>query len=311
MVAIAATEPRSSQSDSSPTASELSIAAINGPASLVVSGEPEALDELLEPAARQRACKTKRLAVAHASHSAQIEPMLRGAARGARADLASSEPQIPFVLQPHRRAARHRAGHRPRLLVSPTCASRCASPTRSRALLEQGATRLPRARPRPGARRIGLQESARGRGRGRGAAILGTLRREDGGPEALRRSPSPRPTPTAPRSTGRPSSRAPAPSAVALPTYPFQRKRYWLEPPTRRRRRRRVGQATAEHPLLGAAIEDPDGEGLTLTGRLSLATHPWLADHAVAGTVLLPGTAFVELALRAGERGRAPRRSRS
>ena len=29
-------------------------------------------------------------------------------------------------------------------------------------------------------------------------------------------------------------------------------------------------------------------------------THPWLADHAVAGTVLLPGTAFLELALYAG-----------
>ena len=55
------------------------------------------------------------------------------------------------------------------------------------------------------------------------------------------------------------------------------------------------------HPLLGAAIEDPDGEGLT-SDRAPLArAHPWLADHAVAGTVLLPGTAFVELALRAAE----------
>ncbi|MYU21827.1 SDR family NAD(P)-dependent oxidoreductase [Streptomyces sp. SID8352] len=36
-----------------------------------------------------------------------------------------------------------------------------------------------------------------------------------------------------------------------------------------------------------------------LTGRLSLATHPWLGDHAVLGAVLLPGTAFVDLALHA------------
>ena len=53
--------------------------------------------------------------------------------------------------------------------------------------------------------------------------------------------------------------------------------------------------------MLSAVIESPDGEGLTLTGRISLQTHPWLADHALTGTVLLPGTAFLELALRAAQ----------
>ena len=48
-------------------------------------------------------------------------------------------------------------------------------------------------------------------------------------------------------------------------------------------------------------IEDPQGEGLTLTARLSTQSHPWLADHAVFGTILLPGTAFLELALQAAE----------
>ncbi len=58
---------------------------------------------------------------------------------------------------------------------------------------------------------------------------------------------------------------------------------------------------SADHPLLGAAVELADGGGWLFTGRLSLQSHPWLADHAVMGSVLLPGTAFLELALYAGE----------
>ncbi|MGW5640884.1 polyketide synthase dehydratase domain-containing protein, partial [Streptomyces sp. NPDC003832] len=62
-----------------------------------------------------------------------------------------------------------------------------------------------------------------------------------------------------------------------------------------------AGLAATGHPLLGAAVSLAADGGVMLTGRLDTRTHPWLADHTVAGTVLLPGTAFVELAIRAGD----------
>ncbi|MFI5528202.1 SDR family NAD(P)-dependent oxidoreductase [Kitasatospora sp. NPDC051853] len=85
-----------------------------------------------------------------------------------------------------------------------------------------------------------------------------------------------------------------------LPTYPFQRHHYWLTTETTTDVTA-AGLTDPGHPLLGAAVELADGDGLVMTGQLSRHAHPWLADHAVHGTALLPGTAFAELALAAAE----------
>ncbi len=89
---------------------------------------------------------------------------------------------------------------------------------------------------------------------------------------------------------------------VELPTYAFQRRRFWLPAlGVGGGDLGGLGLAGAEHGLLGAVVERPDSGGVVLTGRLSMVAQPWLTDHAVAGVVLFPGAGFVELALRAGD----------
>ncbi|MFL6161136.1 MAG: type I polyketide synthase [Jatrophihabitantaceae bacterium] len=89
---------------------------------------------------------------------------------------------------------------------------------------------------------------------------------------------------------------APA-GSVRLPGYPFERRRYWIAEAGQAP----AGLASSGHPLLGTVLPLAEADGYLCTGRLSLATLPWLADHAVDGSVLLPGTAFVELAMQAAE----------
>jgi pimaricinolide synthase PimS1 len=84
-----------------------------------------------------------------------------------------------------------------------------------------------------------------------------------------------------------------------LPTYPFQHQHHWLAPTLEDHVAAGVGVESVDHPMLDAAVRVVEGDEMIFTGHLSLDRHPWLADHSLRGTVVVPGLALLELALHA------------
>ncbi|MGW2620504.1 SDR family NAD(P)-dependent oxidoreductase [Streptomyces sp. NPDC001500] len=92
---------------------------------------------------------------------------------------------------------------------------------------------------------------------------------------------------------------------TSLPTYPFQRERYWPAGAPAAAGAD-LDADSAEHALLGTAVAVAGRDELVFTGRLSLAARPWLADHVVAGVPVLPSAALVDMAVRAGDLSACP-----
>ncbi|MFF0170929.1 type I polyketide synthase [Streptomyces prasinus] len=265
----------------------MDLAAVNGPTSVTVSGDTDAI-AALEERLRAQGVRVKRLTVSHAFHSHLMEPMLDAFAAVAKSltyhaptlpvvttapgDLTTSDYWVGQIRQPVR------------------FADAIASLSEVRVFLELGpdgvlsalvphlvddATAVPLLR-----RDRDDTESA--------LTALAALWTRGGAPDWA--------------AVAGPGGARP----VELPSYAFQRTRYWTSPAPSTTALAVAGLAVADHPLLGAVVPLAGDGGQVWTGVIGLATHPWLADHVIHGRVVLPGTAFVDLALHAGSRAGLP-----
>jgi acyl transferase domain-containing protein/NADPH:quinone reductase-like Zn-dependent oxidoreductase/short-subunit dehydrogenase/acyl carrier protein len=276
-------------------AGRLTIAAVNGPSSTVVSGERTALEELIAQC-RQEDVSAREIPVDYASHSPQID-MVRDDVLQACAGIAPRAGEVPFfsaVTGELIDTAQLDDEYWFRNLRETVRFEEVAM-----RLLEQRYRVFVEISPNP-VLTVGIQETIDAAPDAPDdIALIGSLRRDQGSLGRFLTSLGELWV----RGIGVDWRRVFDGSATGrapLPTYAFQRERYWPAGGPREQDASSLGQFSPEHPLLGAGLTLADGGGLLFTGRLSIAEHPWLADHALLGNALVPGAAFVELALRAG-----------
>ncbi len=250
----------------------VALAAVNGPGAVVVSGDRDAV-EAVTAHWRDQGRRTTRLRVSHAFHSPLMDPVLDAFAAVVR-ELDFHEPAVAFAPsaatdQPVDRAA-YWVDH---IRATVRFADALRNLPATGVLVEIGPdavltplagerTALPSCRRDRSETRTAL--SALGSAHAHGAAVDW-------------------------------AAVLPDRTLVDLPTYAFQRRTYWLAAPPASG----AGMDGLAHPVLSGAVELPGSGGVLLTGRLSPSVDPWLADHAVYDTVLLPGTGFLELAASA------------
>ena len=294
MLAVEATEGEAAAAIAARHAAEpdhVSIAAVNGPRAVVLSGAADHVDELAAYFARQDR-RTIRLDVSHAFHSPLIEPMLK--------ELREVAAKVTF------RPARHQLIST--LTGEPVAAPRLANPDY---WVEQARSTVRFADAMARLHDLGTRAFLE---IGPSPALIGHAR------QCLGAAPN---DPAFVAAAGAAHSAADEDPLAALaklhvigvdvdwtavyagtgarrvdlPTYPFQRKRYWLDAPSRPTITATLHDVH-DHPLLGAALPDPDSGRIVYAGSISTRSMPWLADHVIDGRVLLPGSAFIEMAAR-------------
>ncbi|MCK2241789.1 SDR family NAD(P)-dependent oxidoreductase [Crossiella sp. S99.2] len=280
-------------------AGQLSVAAINGPTATVFAGDVAALAEL-EARCIAEGYRTRVIPVDYASHSHQVDA-IADRLREVLADLTVQPGTVPWWstvdsqwIEPGTADAEYWLRNL-RQTVQFTNAVRSLAEAGFGAFVEASSHPVLTAPIQEALDELELDNTV----------VTGTLRREDGGATRLLLSLAHLhvhgvTVDWTALFTGAGAQR------ISLPTYAFQHQHYWLERSGMSGDLTSTGLGNADHPLLGAVAQLPDTGGTLLTGRVARASHGWLADHIVGDSVLIPGAALVELAIRAGDEVNCP-----
>ena len=264
----------------------VSIAAVNAPDNVVISGEGAAVRDAVARL-EARGIRTEPLAVSHAFHSHLMEPMLDDFEKVA-AGVTSAPARLGFV-------SNVTGGLMRGDFASPAywrthVRSTVKFAESMRALQQLGATVFVEIGPRPTLSSLGkrcllndasvwLPSLSKGRDDWRQMLdSLGRLYTAGGDIDW--------------RGFDRDYRRRP----LAMPTYPFERRRFWIDttPASPRHSVERAGRPI--HPLLGHRLESASRD-LQFEAEIATATTPYLADHVKKGTAIMPATALLEMAL--------------
>lgn len=269
---------------------DAAVAAINGPATTVVAGDPATLDRILDACAAD-SVDARRIEVDYASHTVAVE-RIRERLLNELDDIRPAPSAVPLYST----------------LTGDLLDTADMGPTywyenlrhtvrfadAVSALSEDGLTVFAEISPHPvlvhGVQEVLDEREARG-------TVLGTLRRDGGGVgqffSALATA----------HGAGVPVdwTQVTQGRLTELPGHVFDRERHWLDTPT-------PGSQSAARSggsLIGSVVDLPSG-AVVAAGRVGSREHPWLADHRVDGVPLLPGAAFVQLAAEAGAHAGSP-----
>ena len=274
----------------------VAVAAMNGPSSTVVSGPADEVAKAVA-AAEAAGLRARTIDVDYASHGPQVD-RIEDELAAVLAGVSAVDTGVGFystVTGARMDGAALDAGYWFTNLRRPVRFAQAME-----ALIADGYRVFVEASAHP-VLTVGMQECIEAAGAT--AVTVGTLRRNEGGPERLCRALAEAYVAGVAVDWTAWFPSDPAPRTVPLPVYAFQRERYWLptEGPGSIGDLAGVGLTPVGHALLPAAVGLADG-GLVLTGRLpDTGRGGWLGEHVVAGLTLLPGVVLVEWVLRAAD----------
>ncbi|MFJ2027975.1 SDR family NAD(P)-dependent oxidoreductase, partial [Streptomyces sp. NPDC087897] len=273
----------------------IDIATINGPTTTVIAGDPTAIDDL-HTQLNNHNIRARKIPVDYASHTHHVE-QLHEELTHLLHDITPHTPTTPmysttdttWITGPHLNADYWYRNLRQTVHFH----------TATTTLTDTGHHTFIEISPHP-VLTPAIQETLT-QHTTTPTTTLPTLRRNQHEPTTFHTALAHLHTHTHHTPTWHPTHTTPTTTHTPLPTYPFQHHHYWLKTDGKATDIGAVGLDGSGHPLLGAVVRLPESDAAVFTNRVSLRTQPWLAEHALSGTVLVPGTALLELVFRAGD----------